>query len=120
VGKPDGEKRAFGLVVAAALTSSPLVWPHYLTLIFVPIALLAPTLGWLWLVPLIAYLAPVAQTDGDVWKMLPYVAIELVIVGALCLWERSAGDLTAAHPVRVPAAAQAAVGSSVATRPDRG
>ncbi len=79
------ERRAFGLAVMAALCCSPIVWPHYLTLVFVPIALLAPALSWLWLVPLIAYLAPVELTGGDLGKMLPYLAIELIVVASLCM-----------------------------------
>jgi hypothetical protein len=80
------ERRAFGLTVMAGLISSPLVWPHYLTLAFVPIALLSPRLSWLWLVPLIAYLAPAELTNGDVWKMLPYLAIEVITIAALIFW----------------------------------
>ncbi len=90
--KPDGERRAFGLAIMAALTSSPLVWPHYFTLVFVPIALLAPTISPLWLVPLLAYAAPIAQTNGDLWKALPYIATELIIVVALCRWHYAGGE----------------------------
>ncbi len=85
----DGERRAFGLAVMAALCGSPVLWPHYLTLVFVPIALLEPELSVLWLVPLLAYLAPVELTGGDIFKMLPYVAIELIVLARLCL--RDAG-----------------------------
>ena len=31
-GDEDGDRRAFGLAVIAALSCSPVVWPHYLTL----------------------------------------------------------------------------------------
>jgi hypothetical protein len=85
----DGDRRAFGLAVMAALCCSPIVWPHYLTLVFVPIALLAPALSVLWLVPLLAYLAPVELTGGDIFKMLPSLAIELIVVASLCV--RDAG-----------------------------
>jgi hypothetical protein len=71
--------------VIAAIAASPLVWPHYLTLLFVPIALLSPRISPLWFVPLIAYFAPVELTHSDVWKMVPYLAIELIIVGGLFL-----------------------------------
>ncbi|MGO9901053.1 MAG: glycosyltransferase family 87 protein [Solirubrobacteraceae bacterium] len=81
----DGDRRAFGLAVMAALCCSPIVWPHYLTLVFVPIALLEPALSVLWLVPLLAYLAPVELTGGDIFKMLPYLAIELIVVASLCV-----------------------------------
>lgn len=47
-----GQRRAFGLAVMAALTGSPIVWDHYLVLLFVPIALLSPHYSRLWLVPL--------------------------------------------------------------------
>jgi hypothetical protein len=49
---PGGQRRAFGLAVMAALTASPIVWDHYLVLLFVPIALLRPGYSRLWLVPL--------------------------------------------------------------------
>jgi hypothetical protein len=38
--------------VMAALTASPIVWDHYLVLLFVPIALMSPSYSKLWLVPL--------------------------------------------------------------------
>jgi hypothetical protein len=83
--REDGDRLAFGFAVMAGLVSSPLVWPHYLALVFVPIALVAPTLSALWLVPLIGYLAPVEVTNGDLGKILPYVAIELIVVLSLYL-----------------------------------
>jgi glycosyl transferase family 87 len=46
------QPQAFGLAVMAALTASPIVWDHYLVLLFVPIALLSPSYSQLWLVPL--------------------------------------------------------------------
>jgi len=63
--RPDGDRRAYGIVVIAALVASPMVWPHYLALLFVPIALVSPTLSWL-----LAHAAariPVAQTTGRPW-----------------------------------------------------
>ncbi len=88
-GTDEGERRAFGLAVLAALTCSPVVWPHYMTLVFIPIALLSPELSALWLVPLLAYLAPGELTGGDIFRILPYVAIELIVVACLCPSEPS-------------------------------
>jgi Glycosyltransferase family 87 len=51
---PDGDRRAFGLAVLAALASTPIVWDHYMVLLFVPIALCSPQFSALWLGPLIA------------------------------------------------------------------
>lgn len=51
-GRAGNQPQAFGLVVMAALTASPIVWDHYLVLLFVPIALVSPSYSQLWLVPL--------------------------------------------------------------------
>jgi Glycosyltransferase family 87 len=90
--EPDGEKRAFGLAVMAALTASPIAWANYVALVFVPIALVSPRLSALWLVPLIAYLAPETQTHGNLLEMLPYLGIELIVTARL-LWTK---------PLRMP------------------
>jgi hypothetical protein len=49
--RPGGERQAFGLAVIAALTATPIVWEHYMVLLFVPIALISPRFSKLWLVP---------------------------------------------------------------------
>ena len=46
-----GHAPAFGLAVIAALTSTPIVWEHYMVLLFVPIALISPRLSALWFLP---------------------------------------------------------------------
>jgi hypothetical protein len=50
--RPDGQRRALALTVIAALTGTPIVWDHYMVLLFVPIALLSPSFSALWLIPL--------------------------------------------------------------------
>jgi hypothetical protein len=52
--RPGGERKAFGLVILAALTASPIVWEHYMVLLFVPIGLASPGLSASWLIPLCA------------------------------------------------------------------
>jgi hypothetical protein len=85
--REDGERRAYGLAVMAGLASSPVVWPHYFVLALVPIALMSPALSPLWLVPFLAYLSPIAQTDGNIWEIVPYLAIEALTIAALCFWK---------------------------------
>jgi hypothetical protein len=84
ISRPDGERRAFGLTVMAALIASPLVWQHYLVLVFVPIALMSPTLSVVWFAPMLAYLAPGAQTQGNVLEILPFLAIQAIVIARLC------------------------------------
>lgn len=49
---PGGDARALGLAVIAALAGTPIVWEHYMVLLFVPVALASPRLSKLWLLPL--------------------------------------------------------------------
>jgi alpha-1,2-mannosyltransferase len=51
-GGPDGDRRAFGLAILAALSATPIVWEHYMVLLFVPIALASPRLSAAWFIPL--------------------------------------------------------------------
>jgi len=83
--RPGGERSAFGLAVLAALLASPMVWPHYYALVFVPIALVAPRLSGLWFLPLLLDVRPVAQTGGRPWIIGLYLIV-LAIVG----WTASA------------------------------
>jgi hypothetical protein len=57
----DGDGKAFGLVIIAALTSTPIVWEHYMVLLFVPVALASPRLSKAWLLPLCTPLIVVAS-----------------------------------------------------------
>jgi hypothetical protein len=78
------ERHAFGLVLIAALTATPVVWDHYMVLLFVPIALLSPGISWLWFLPALAAFAPAAAVHSyGVW-ILPVLGGELVLTAALC------------------------------------
>jgi hypothetical protein len=78
------ERQAFGLVLIAALTATPVVWDHYMILLFVPIALLSPTLSWLWFLPTLAAFAPAAASHTYGAWILPMLAGELALAVALC------------------------------------
>ena len=103
-GGEDGDRRAFGVAVVAALVGSTNVWPHYLALVFVPIALISPTLSPLWFVPMLAYFSPTQQTAGHPLAILPYFVIETIVVLALCrvelqtLWRSHAVSWVDAAP----------------------
>jgi len=84
IAQRSGEERTgFGLAVMACLTASPIVWPHYLALVFIPIALVAPRFSPLWLVPLLGYLYPAELSHGQVWRIIPYLAIEVIVIASL-------------------------------------
>ena len=71
--QPDGDERAFGLIVVAALIASPVIWLHSMVLLFVPIALLSPTLSVLWFVPAFSLSSPYVD-----------LALELIVIAAVC------------------------------------
>ncbi len=106
--RPDGAARSFALLVLAALVASPLVWPHYLTLLFVAVAMLSPSFGPLWLLPVLTWLAPVEQTHGRVVQIALYLAIELIV--ALVAAAPLLRGLTRARTVRPPEVAADSVG----------
>lgn len=105
----DGERAAYGLLVLAGIASSSLVWPHYLVLLYVPIALMSPSLGPLWLVPLIGYLAPVELTHRDLGNLIPWAVVELLVAGACVRPLLAASGLgRASSPAERPGARRAA------------
>jgi hypothetical protein len=59
----DGDRRSFVLAIAAALVISPIVWIHYLVLVFVPVALYRRRLSVAWILPL-AYWYGFGQESG--------------------------------------------------------
>ena len=94
---PDGDRRAFGLAVLAALTATPIVWQHYMVLLFVPIALISPRLSRVWLIPILpgivtalSYVVIPGAVDVGAFSAntlrttLPWLTAELVTAVALC------------------------------------
>ncbi|HET9851017.1 MAG TPA: glycosyltransferase family 87 protein [Candidatus Limnocylindrales bacterium] len=48
VRRADGDRRAFAVVVGACVVATPIVWPNYAALLFVPIAVTWPRLAPAW------------------------------------------------------------------------
>jgi hypothetical protein len=90
---PDGDRRGFAVAVLAALLATPLLWLHYLLLLYVPIALYRPRLAPLWFLPLLLWVTPGAHSDGVTWR----IAVTLAVVGVVALQTAAAG-LSGAAP----------------------
>jgi alpha-1,2-mannosyltransferase len=73
------------LVVVAALIASPVVWDHYLVVLFAPIALLAPRFSLIWLVPALATFSGPLTSRPSLWHGLPDLAAELIVIAWMCL-----------------------------------
>lgn len=117
-GGPGVERRSLGLIVIAALTASPIVWDHYLVLLFVPVALLSPSYSRLWLIPLAgpvlltlsSILVPLAGGGAahldSPRRALITVGLEAALAFRLCRPTPSSGR---SHPPMHPAAAPRAL-----------
>jgi hypothetical protein len=77
----DGDRRALAVAVAASLVATPLLWLHYLLLLFVPIALYRPRLSGLWFLPLLLWLTPTTHSHGVTWR----IALALGVVAVVAL-----------------------------------
>lgn len=76
----DGDRRSFTIAVAGALLATPVLWLHYLVLLFVPIALARPRLSALWFAPLAFWVTPIAHSNGSVWRTCFALVVTLLIV----------------------------------------
>ena len=77
----DGDRRAFAVAVLASLVATPLLWLHYLLLLYGPIALYRPRLSGLWFLPLLLWATPTAHSQGTTWQ----IAFALVILAAVAI-----------------------------------
>jgi alpha-1,2-mannosyltransferase len=77
---PQGDRRAFAVAVVGALLATPVLWLHYLVLLFVPIALARPRLSALWLAPLAFWVSPIAHSNGSVWRTCFVLVVAALIV----------------------------------------
>jgi hypothetical protein len=119
--RSGGDRRALGLAVLAALTATPIVWPHYMVLLVVPLALISPRFSRLWLLPLLPALIPLPAKVGPYSPNLlrtdvPWLVVELAIGFMLATTAEQRGRLRARLALgrwsrpRVPAGAAAARG----------
>jgi alpha-1,2-mannosyltransferase len=97
----DGDRRALSVAVAGALLATPVLWLHYLILLFVPIALARPRLSALWFVPLAFWVTPLAHSDGSLWR----TCFALGVAGLIVL--RTVAPLARTGAGRLPGLAAA-------------
>ncbi len=57
VRRADGDRRSFAVLVSACVLASSIVWPNYIALLFVPIAITWPTLSPAWFLGYVVWFA---------------------------------------------------------------
>jgi Glycosyltransferase family 87 len=88
IGREGDDRPPFALAIAAIVLCSPVVWLHYYALFLVPLALLRPRFGPLWLAPLLLWPCPMMSTTTW-WPLLPL----LLFGGTTALVMRDRGEL---------------------------
>jgi hypothetical protein len=91
----DGDRRAFVAAVAAGLALSPIVWLHYLVLLFALIALYRRRLSLAWVLPLAFWIMPGAESHGRPGLILAALALSAGTV-ALAIRQSDVSTRTAA------------------------
>jgi len=74
----DRDLGAFTACMAGALLASPLLWTHYLTILFVPLALTRRRLDLVWMSVALFYLSP-REPVAHVWQIAVVLALGLAM-----------------------------------------
>jgi glycosyl transferase family 87 len=77
--RTGGDAASFAAAIAASLLISPIVWVHYLLLLFVPIAIVHRRLSVLWLLPLALWPLGGQESHGSIPRLL-------FVLGVLLIW----------------------------------
>lgn len=96
----DG-RRSFALAVAATILLSPVVWLHYFALLLVPMAILRPRFGPIWLLPLLLWPCPVMTSGPTWWTVAPLLAFGSALYAA-----SRAPNVTLTRPIGVSRASR--------------
>jgi hypothetical protein len=87
------DRRSFALALTVALVATPILWLHYLVLLFVPLALLRSRLSPAWALPALLWATPHPESLGSVWRIV--LALAVVLVAARLHLPGDARDLKA-------------------------
>ena len=99
-----GDRRAFAVAIFVSLLATPLLWMHYLLLLFVPIAFYRPRLSGLWFLPLLLWLTPSSNSHGETWRIALALAVIAVVAARTLFASEAPAALSRADVAPRPAA----------------
>lgn len=79
--RTNSDRRLLTATLGVSLLATPILWPHYLILLFAPIALARPRLSPLWLTPLLFWVDTAPWSGGRVQWIVPVQLLSALIVG---------------------------------------
>src|SRR4051794_10355809 len=80
VTRRPSDARVFIAAVGIALLVTPIMWQHYLVLLFAPIAIARPRMSALWLVPLLFWIDAASWSRGEAVRIAPVLALSAALV----------------------------------------
>jgi len=72
------DEGSFALALGLALLLTPILWPHYLALAFLPIAIVRKRFSACWLLPLLFWFDGAGWSYGDPMRIAPFLCIAAV------------------------------------------
>lgn len=87
----SGDRRLLTAALAVSLLMTPILWPHYLVVLYVPIALARRRFAPMWLAPLGLWLDASAWSSGSTARIAALLALAAATIG-MALQRQSGGD----------------------------
>lgn len=76
------DQRSLAAMIGVSFVATPILWPHYLVLLFVPIAITSPSFSPLWLAPVVLWLDVDAWSHGNPLRIVFELAVCAVVLRA--------------------------------------
>ena len=80
-----GDRRTLVALLGVSFLATPILWPHYLVLLFVPLAFVSRRFSWLWLMPVALWADATAWSGHAVWRIVGELLVCATVVGAAVL-----------------------------------
>ena len=91
---PDGDLRVFAILIGVSVVATPMVWPHYVALLLVPLAIARPRVDATWFLPYALW--PILAIDDRVLRAWMFLLLALAVM-AVPLVSRSRETAAAAR-----------------------
>jgi alpha-1,2-mannosyltransferase len=95
------DRRSLAAMIGVSFVATPILWPHYLVLLFVPIAFASPAFSPLWLAPVVLWLDVSAWSHGNPLRIVFELAVCAYVVRAAVHRSLPPGQRAASGTTRV-------------------
>lgn len=75
---PAGDLRVFAILIGVSVLATPMVWPHYVALLFVPLAVARPRADGAWFLPYALW--PILAIDDRVLRASMFLVLMLAVM----------------------------------------